>query len=34
MKPGWSWVWAGYLLTGGVWSGYLWWVIRGMRGHK
>jgi len=29
--PGWGWVWAGYLLTGGVWGGYLWWSARGLR---
>ena len=31
MSTGWSWVWAGYLLTGGCWAGYAIWVGRGLR---
>lgn len=28
---GWGWVAAGYLLTGGAWAGYAWWVARSLK---
>lgn len=34
MSTGWDWVWLGYALTAAVWTGYAWWVARGLRGRR